>query len=464
MTIIPNMLAEPAADSRPVHALSKPELAGWLATRTSSERSWLAAQRFKADANQVALLPGADGEPAGAVLGLGDRAEFWAFGALPGNLPDGNYRIVTDLPPALATRAALAFTLAHYQFARYRKAEPKAVKLLLPAGADAGYVARAARAIGLARDLINTPAEDLGPAELAGAVGDLGRRHAAAVRQVVGEELLAQNYPAIHAVGRAAARPPRLVDLTWGEATHPKLTLVGKGVCFDTGGLDLKSAAGMLRMKKDMGGAATLIALADMVMDAKLPVRLRLLVPAVENAVAGNAFRPGDVIRTRKGLTVEVGNTDAEGRIILCDALAEADAEKPALLIDVATLTGAARIALGPDLPALFTPDDALAEDLLAQGRAELDPLWRLPLHERYGDWLKSRVADLNNVSDGPFAGAITAALYLQRFVEATTAYAHIDSYAWIDDNRPGRPAGGEPLALRALYALVVRRFGQAAP
>ncbi|MBM3489240.1 MAG: leucyl aminopeptidase family protein [Alphaproteobacteria bacterium] len=461
---MPHLLPSPTPDTRPLHAVRKAELDGFLAGRTADERAWLLAQRFKAEANQVALLPGRDGRPDGAVLGLGEWAEFWAFGALPGGLPDGSYRLAGALPPAQASRAALAFLLGHYQFGRYRKTEAKAVALVEPEGVDRGYVRRAAWAIGHARDLINTAAEDLGPAELAAAVRELGARHGASTRLVVGDELLRANYPAIHAVGRAAARPPCLADLTWGDPAQPKLTLIGKGVCFDSGGLDLKPAAAMLRMKKDMGGAATLIGLAAMVMDRGLPVRLRLMVPAVENAVAGNAFRPGDVIRTRKGLTVEVGNTDAEGRIILCDPLAEADAEQPALLVDVATLTGAARTALGPDLPALFTPDDGLAEALLAHGREELDPLWRLPLHERYRDLLKSRVADLNNVSDGPFAGAITAALYLKSFVEATTAYAHIDSYAWIDDNRPGRPAGGEPLALRALYALVEQRFGRSRP
>ncbi|HZD25433.1 MAG TPA: leucyl aminopeptidase family protein, partial [Alphaproteobacteria bacterium] len=283
--------------------------------------------------------------------------------------------------------------------------------------------------------------------------------HGAAHEVIVGEDLLERNYPAIHAVGRAAARAPRLIDLTWGEPDAPKLTLVGKGVCFDTGGLDLKPSAGMLKMKKDMGGAATLLGLASMVMDAGLPLRLRLLIPAVENSVSGAAYRPGDILRTRRGLSVEVGNTDAEGRIVLCDALAEADGEEPALLIDCATLTGAARVALGPDLPALFTDDEALAADLLERGTALSDPLWRLPLHAPYAEKLKSKVADLNNVSDGPFAGAVTAALYLRAFVERTAAWAHIDTYAWNDQARPGRPAGGEPLAMRALFGLIAQRF-----
>src|SRR5260221_565754 len=310
---------------------------------------------------------------------------------------------------------------------------------------------------------ITPPAEHMGPAELAGAAEDLAGRHSARFSAIVGDALLAENYPMIHAVGRASARAPRLADLTWGDAQAPKLTLVGKGVCFDSGGLDLKTAGGMRLMKKDMGGAATLLGLADAIMAARLPVRLRVLVPAVENFVSANAMRPLDVIRTRKGITVEIGNTDAEGRLILCDALSEADAEKPALLIDMATLTGAARTALGPELPALFSNDDALAAELLDAAEGAADPLWRMPLWKPYRKMLSSQVADINNVSESAFAGAITAALYLQEFVAKETPWAHIDTYAWNQSSRPGRPEGGEALGLRALYHLVEERFGATA-
>jgi leucyl aminopeptidase len=328
--------------------------------------------------------------------------------------------------------------------------------------ADRGLVERLARGIGLARDLINTPAEDMGPADLAAAAEEMAAKHGAYCRIIVGDALLGENYPAIHAVGRASApsRAPRLIDIVWGEENAPKLTLVGKGVSFDTGGLDLKPSGGMRLMKKDMGGAATVLGLASAIMDAGLRVRLRVLIPAVENSVSAESIRPLDIIRTRKGLTVEVGNTDAEGRLILGDALAEADSEKPALIIDMATLTGAARSALGPDLPALFVNDDSWAATFLAAGTKENDPLWRLPLWPGYRKMLASPIADLNNVSESPFAGAILGGLYLESFVSKDTPWAHIDTYAWNQSNRPGRPEGGEALALRALYAALMERFG----
>jgi leucyl aminopeptidase len=307
---------------------------------------------------------------------------------------------------------------------------------------------------------VNTPAEDMGPAELAAAARSLARAHGARAAVITGDALLQRNYPTIHAVGRASARAPRLIDLRWG-AKGPRITLVGKGVCFDSGGLDLKPAAGMEIMKKDMGGAAHVLGLAGMIMAAKLPVRLRVLIPAVENSVSGNAFRPLDIIRTRKGLTVEVGNTDAEGRLVLCDALAEAMTEKPDLVVDCATLTGAARVALGPDLPAMFANDDATAEALLRHGLAEDDPLWRLPLHAGYRTMLDSKIADMNNVSSGSFAGAITAALFLEAFVDAAVPWVHLDLYAWNPRAKPGRPEGGAAMGLRALYALIAERAGK---
>jgi leucyl aminopeptidase len=315
-------------------------------------------------------------------------------------------------------------------------------------------VRRIAEATALARDLINTPASDMGPAELVQAVRDAGRAHDAKVNVIEGDALLRRNFPTIHAVGRASARAPRLADLRWG-ARGPRVTLVGKGVCFDSGGLDLKSSSNMKLMKKDMGGAAQVLGLATMVMDAKLPVRLRVLIPAVENSVSGNAMRPLDVITTRKGLTVEVGNTDAEGRLILCDALAEADRDKPDLIVDCATLTGSARVALGTELPALFSSDDGLAARLLEIGLREQDPLWRLPLHGPYRSQLDSKIADLNNVSESSYGGAITAALFLQSFVSKDTPWMHIDMMGWNLRARPGRPVGGEVMGMRALYALI---------
>jgi leucyl aminopeptidase len=320
---------------------------------------------------------------------------------------------------------------------------------------------RLVSAIGLARDLVNTPANDLGPEELSNVAAGLAQKHGADFRVVIGDDLLDENYPTIHAVGRAAAphRQPRLIDLRWGEPTDPKLTLVGKGVCFDSGGLDLKPASGMKIMKKDMGGAAVALGLADAIMDAKLPVRLRLLIPAVENAVSADAFRPLDIIKTRAGLTVEIGNTDAEGRLILCDALAEAETEKPDLLLDFATLTGAARTALGPELPALFSRHDDLADTLFNAGREQQDPMWRLPLWAPYRKMLDSKIADINNASDSPFAGAITAALFLADFVSAETRWAHFDLYAWNPSAKPGRPEGGEAMVLRAAYAAISQLF-----
>ena len=443
----------------PITPVTAEELGAGKPPLDEAARRWLKATGFTAEPGTRAMLPDGEGGVARILVGVAAGDPLWSLADLPDGLPEGDYRLDPEPAAGPATRMALGWALGCYAFTRYKARKRDFAHLLWPRAADRGLVERLACGIALARDLINTPAEHMGPTELAGAVEELASRSAAQCRIIAGEALLAENYPMIHAVGRASARPPALADLTWGDASAPKLTLVGKGVCFDSGGLDLKPASGMRLMKKDMGGAATLIGLAGAVMDANLPVRLRLLVPAVENAVSANAFRPLDVIRTRKGLTVEIGNTDAEGRLILCDALAEADGEKPALLLDMATLTGAARTALGPELPALFANDDALAEALIAAGTAEQDPLWRLPLWPPYRKLLKSRVADLNNVSDSAFAGAITAALYLQEFVSAGTQWAHIDTYAWNASSRPGRPEGGEALALRALYRLIEQRF-----
>jgi leucyl aminopeptidase len=452
----------------PILPVSEEGFAVALARLDETERRWVEATHYLGEAGKFALLPDSGGRLKRVLIGVRPGEELWALAALPDALPalsdkGGAYALEGDSPPEAATRLALGWALGCYAFTRYRARDKDWADLVWPKHADRGKVERLARGIALARDLINTPAEDLGPPELAEAAQALAARHGARYRVIVGDELLALNYPAIHMVGRAAAKAPRLIDFTWGDESAPKLTLVGKGVCFDTGGLDLKPAGGMRLMKKDMGGAATLLGLASAVMEAKLPVRLRVMVPAVENAVSANAFRPLDIIKTRKGMTVEVGNTDAEGRLILCDALFEACGEKPALLIDMATLTGAARTALGPELPALFANDDAVADELLRCGLAEADPLWRLPLWKPYRQMIVSPIADLNNVSESGFAGAITAALYLDAFVTPGTPWLHIDTYAWNQKSRPGRPEGGEALGLRALYALIEHRFGRGA-
>ncbi|MGH6968621.1 MAG: leucyl aminopeptidase family protein, partial [Stellaceae bacterium] len=415
---------------------------------------------FTAEAGTHLLVPDGDGKPPRVLVAVGGQDPIWDLAGLPEALPEGSYALDPASDDGRATRHALGWALGAYAFTRYRARPHPPARLVWPRRADRKLVARQARAQCWARDLINTPAEAMGPAELQAAAEDLAARHGACCTAIVGDELLAANYPTIHAVGRASTRPPRLVDLVWGDARAPKLTLVGKGVCFDSGGLDLKTASGMRWMKKDMGGAATLLALGDAIMDTGLDVRLRILVPTVDNAVSGGALRPGDIVRTRHGMTVEIGNTDAEGRLILCDALAEATGERPDLIVDIATLTGAARVALGPDLPALFGRDDGLTAALQAAGTRESDPVWRLPLWQPYREMLKTPIADINNISEGPFAGAITAALFLADFVPDEIPWMHLDSYAWNGKTRPGRPEGGEALALRALYAFAVERYG----
>jgi leucyl aminopeptidase len=392
---------------------------------------------------------------------LGDAPVLWDWSAVASRLPAGTYRLEGPVEPDAET-AALGWRLAGYRFSRYRKGNGKAgAELDWPAGCDRDAVLRQERAIVLARDLINTPAEDMGPPDLAAAARALAKAHKARVKVVEGEALLAKGFPAIHAVGRAAARPPCLIDLRWGAESAPGVTLVGKGVCFDSGGLNLKPGEGMRLMKKDMGGAAQVLAIAALVMEARLPVRLRVLIPAVENMVSGNALRPGDVVATRKGLTVEIGNTDAEGRVILADALAEASAEAPDVLIDFATLTGAARVALGTEVPALFCNDDSLADALLRQADSLADPLWRLPLWPGYARMVESKVADLTNNPDGGHGGAITAALFLQRFVEQGVSWAHIDLMAWNTTSRPGRPEGGEAQGVRATFGYLAGKFAR---
>ncbi len=455
------LVAAPGPDDIALVPLRPEALDGWLARQPARVREWTECNGFGAAEGSLCPVPGTGGRIRCVLVGLGPAPALWSLAGLPARLPPARYHLDGGGVGLAADPAALGWALGTYGFRRYRSSadEGEWPSLVWPEDADRAGVQRTAEAVFLVRDLINTPAADLGPAELAAAAEGLGRRHGAGVTVTVGDDLLATGYPAIHAVGRGAERAPRLIDLVWGDEAAPKVTLVGKGVCFDTGGLDIKPAAGMRLMKKDMGGAAHVLGLAAMIMDAGLPVRLRVLVPAVENSVSARAFRPLDVLNTRKGVTVEVGNTDAEGRLVLADALDEAGREAPDLLIDCATLTGAARAALGPDIPALFSNDDALAAALLTAAEAEDDPLWRLPLWDGYRRQLDSRVADLSNVSDSPFGGAITAALFLREFVPAGVAWAHLDMMAWNVKSRPGRPEGGEAMGLRALFAAIQGRF-----
>jgi leucyl aminopeptidase len=470
--VAPPLIAR-AVGATPLTPLSPPDFRGWLSKQKAHVKSWVAENGFSAKPNEICLIPrqagpGRAGGIERALVGYNADDAHWAFAALPGVLPPGTYRLDDDVPARLATPLALGWELGAYRFARYSKKKSKPpASLVWPAGVDRDAIRRAVEAIFLVRDLINTPASDMGPAQLAEAATGLAKRFAAHCEIIEGDALLARNYPLIHAVGRASAkgprgsardRQPRLVDLRWGREGALKVTLVGKGVCFDSGGLNLKTEAGMKLMKKDMGGAAHVLGLALMIMDAKLDVRLRVLIPAVENSVSAESMRPLDVVKSRKGLTVEIGNTDAEGRLILADALTEASREKPAILIDCATLTGAARAALGPDLPALFCNDEALAADILRVAAQETDPVWRLPLWFPYGDGLESSVADISSISESPHGGAITAALFLSEFVEKGTPWAHFDIMAWNVSSRPGRPKGGEAMGLRALFAFIAER------
>jgi leucyl aminopeptidase len=446
----------------PVHPLTPEDLEAWKKAASPAERSWVEAARFAAKPAEVVVVPGAGGAPSLVLLGLGADPNLWAFGALSSQLPKGRYQIHGLADATDATAAALGFALGAYAFDRYKEVPEPDVELVWPEGADRAQVARLADSTELVRDLINTPAEDMGPAQLAEVVQQVAKAYGARVSVIEGAQLLKKNYPAVHAVGRAASadRAPRLIDLRWGKAKDPKVTLVGKGVVFDSGGLDIKPASGMLIMKKDMGGSAIALGLARAIMDAKLPVRLRLLIPAVENAISGNAFRPLDVLQTRKGLTVEVGNTDAEGRLILCDALAEACTESPELLIDFATLTGAARVALGTEIPVMFSNDDNVAEGILAAGEEVDELVWRLPLHAGYRRHLDSKVADISNTASSSYGGAITAALFLQSFVDDGQPWAHFDVMAYNLDGQPGRPPGGEAMGLRAVFDYLQSRYG----
>jgi len=455
MTAPPGLVAS-AESSFALSIVTAAQFPEWVAAQTESTRRWLQSQGFTAAAGSHALLPGADGL-AGAVLGVADPNDPYAYAHAPSALPTGDWRAVDALDARARDALHLGWSLGAYRFLRYRDGGRAPARLIAEPDADiAAQIAACVRV----RDLINTPTEHMGPDELEAVTREIAQTHGAEIDVLRGDELLSHNFPAIHAVGRASHRAPRLIVLRWGEQGAPHVAIVGKGVCFDTGGLDIKAAAGMRNMKKDMGGAAHAIALAELIMARRLPVRITLLVPAVENAIGPNAYRPGEVVATRKGISVEIDNTDAEGRVILCDALTYAAEQAPRMILDFATLTGAARVALGPDLPALFSNDDALAQDWLAAGQREFDPLWRMPLHRPYHRYLSSNIADMANGSSSTMAGCITAALYLERFVPAELPWAHLDVYSWNDNDRPGRPAGGEAQALRSCYAMLRARHG----
>jgi leucyl aminopeptidase len=449
-----------AAGATPLIAVDRENFAAVADALGEEAKRWCAANGFAGENGRFLPLAGKDGTPVAVLAGCDRRDSVFGLASLPVRLPEGHYALDARGFALNASDLALGWALGAYQFTRYRKPARAPARLVVDA-TTAAHVAPMAQAIYHVRDLINTPTEDMGPAELAGAVRALAERQGASYREWVGDELLAANFPTIHAVGRASHRAPRLAELTHGAVDAPHLVIVGKGVCFDTGGLDIKTGDGMRWMKKDMGGAAHAIGLASLVLAAKLPVRLTLLIPAVENSIAANAYRPGEVIRTRAGLTVEVDNTDAEGRLVLCDALAYASEQKPDLIIDFATLTGAARVALGPELPALFANRDEIADALLEAAQTTRDPLWRMPLWRPYLTMLDSHVADLANAGASRHAGAVTAALFLERFMPEAQPWAHLDVYSWNDSDKPGHPRGGEAQGLRAYFEFVQRRYGR---
>lgn len=458
-----NVLTPRSSASCPLWLLTEESLPRWLAEQPAATAEWVRQHGFAAERHRVLSLPGEQGAIGGALAGLGslrsaDEITLWHVAGLADRLPTRSWHLAEPLREPAATHFVLGWLIGAYRMGRYRSASatsPAARAVLVtPANADLRYAQAAANACEMARDLINTPANDLGPAELAEAATNLARRWDAQSQVLVGDELRSHNYPLIHAVGAGSPRAPRLIDLRWGSGSR-SVTLVGKGVCFDTGGLDLKPSAGMLLMKKDMAGAACTLALAQLLMQLEVPVRLRVLIPAVENSIDGNAYRPGDVLTSRKGLSIEIGNTDAEGRLVLADALCEADSEHPDLLIDVATLTGAARVALGPELPAAFSNDERLLTLLRECGEAEADPVWPMPLWPGYDEELSSKLADLGNVSSNSFAGSIIGALFLKRFVTQSPRWLHLDIFGWNPKERPGRPVGAEAQGVRALHRLI---------
>jgi len=455
--------ADSGQPARTIHITDAKTHETWLSAQSERTRAALAAACYKPKGYAHAILPGDEPDDWSVLASVADAAQLshWCLAKLAEVLPAGSYRLA---PGQNIGPAGFGWLAAHYRFDRYRSEREEIAagpRILLTSDvARIEPVVRLARATHMVRDLVNTPTADMGPGDLEQAAADVAKRHKAKLTVTRGDAL-EQGYPMIHAVGRAAARDfaPRLIEMTWGSRDHPRIAIIGKGVCFDSGGLDIKPSSAMRLMKKDMGGAAHALALAGLVMESRLPVHLHLLIPAVENAIAGNAFRPGDVLATRKGITVEIGNTDAEGRLVLGDALTRAAEEKPELVLDFATLTGAARVALGPDIPALFANDDDLARKLVELGSACDDPLWQLPLWPQYRDMLKSDIADIANAGEGGFAGAITAALFLEKFVEKGCQWAHLDTFAWRSSSKPGRPKGGDALGLRAAFALLQERY-----
>lgn len=444
--------------STPIQFILKDDFPSWLKKQAPYIKNWLTSTQFRAEIGQTRLIPDSAGELLQVICIVGDLKDFWAAGALPLSLPEGLYRFELSADEYL--QFAIGWGLGAYQFTRYKKSTRLPAQLVLPKGVDQHKINNIVESIYLVRTLINIPTDDMGPTELSAAAAHLAKQYKATFKEIVGQDLLKERFASIYTVGRASDDEPRLLDLQWGNKKHPKVTLVGKGVCFDTGGLDIKSAAGMQLMKKDMGGAAHVLGLARMIMEANVPVCLRVLIPAVENAVSGNAYRPGDVITSHKGITIEIGNTDAEGRVVLADALSLAVNEKPDLLIDIATLTGAARVALGTELPAVFCNQDAVVEKLIAVGNQVRDPMWRLPLFGLYRDSLNSSIADINNSGCDSYGGAITAGLFLKEFVPDEIPWLHFDLMAWNLKGRAGRPQGGEAMALRALFEYIEKRFG----
>ena len=456
--------AAPTEDAIPLYLITTAQLDDALNALDDAARNWVELHGFKGKLGQIALVPDGEGNVSEALFGWGTAKERakrrFALGDFAAKAPEGVYEIQSELRKDEAEEAALGWLLSGYRYTDYKEATEQKAQLVAPENIDPNRLKVIAAGVSAARDLINTPANDMGPTKLEAAAKELAEAHDAEFTSIVGEELLAQNFPMIHTVGRASADAPRLLDMRWGDEDAPKVTLVGKGVCFDTGGLNLKTAVGMRQMKKDMGGAANILALAHMIMAAGLPVRLRVLIPAVENAVAGNAFRPGDILPTRKGLTVEIGNTDAEGRLVLSDAIAYASEEEPEMMIDMATLTGAARIAMGLDIAPVFCNDDELTADIVEGGQLARDPVWPMPLWDPYDDDLKSTHADIDNAPPGGVGGAITAALFLRRFVGEGISWAHFDIMAWNNSTKPGRPKGGECVTARACFAMLEKRYG----
>jgi leucyl aminopeptidase len=460
---MPPEFSKSSAAAIPVHVIEKDKLLNWMASQDDSTKNWIKANGFDASLGEVLPIPGSRGQIAAVLAGWGDarargRGRFHMAG-IARALPAGVYQIASGMAGDALSEAALAWLLSAYEFDRYKAKPAKKPQIQIPDGVDAPRLLALARGVFLTRDLINTPASDMGPAALQVAFQTLADNHNASVAVIKGKALLKKNLPLIHAVGRASDQAPRLLELRWGEDSNPGVTLVGKGVCFDTGGLNIKPGASMGLMKKDMGGAATAMGLAQMIMELRLPVRLRLLVPAVENSISAGAFRPGDILTSRKGLTVEVNNTDAEGRLVLADALALADEEAPDLLVSMATLTGAARVALGPDVPPFYTDRDDLAKDIAIAAAAQADPLWRMPFWDPYEPMLEPGIADLDNAPSGGFAGSISAALFLRRFIDKTTDFVHLDIYGWTPEAKPGRPKGGACQSARALLQVIERRL-----